>query len=114
MVLEVVAGTLERDRQGLLVHPRQNFLNALSIDTGRKSSNTNIRWRILAAVFGIALLDVYEQRLCFRLESSRLNISATARTPPWDSRLKSPRAFSFSSMTTPAILPMISGARDLV
>src|SRR5450755_1019694 len=32
-------------------------------------------------------------------ESSRLNISATARMPPYDWRLKSPSAFNFLPMT---------------
>ncbi len=41
-------------------------------------------------------------------ESRRFSISATARTPPYDSRLNSPSAFSFWPIT-PAILKMISG-----
>ena len=96
-VADLLARALERDREHLLVGALDDLAHAAVVDVAR-SSNTNIRLRIDTARSG-ASPSIASSTGVLTLRSSRLNSSATARTPPCCSWVPPPSDFSRCSMT---------------
>ena len=80
LVPELLAGAFERDGENLAIHLRQDFLDAQLVDQQQVFEDEHQVPDGLDQI-RVCLLDVLQDLLA-GVESSRLNISATARTPP--------------------------------